>query len=154
MPPFVLAVLKFILLAFLYVFVYRAIRAILADLRGRPPKQQRTPKRQAAKPRAKTRRSSGGTPGKIIVRAGGKPMTHRLRGTIEIGRADSCDVRLDDTYASQVHAKIFERNGAWAVEDLGSTNGTYLNQRRLSVPTEIAAGDEIRIGKTVLEVRT
>lgn len=151
MPPFVLAVLKFTLLAVLYLFVYRAVRAIVLDLRGRAPKEPRAAKApRTTKPR---KAPAGGTPTKIIVRGGGKPVTKRLRGTIEIGRADSCDVQLDDTYVSQMHAKIYNRNGAWAVEDLGSTNGTYLNQRRLTVPTEIAPGDEIRVGKTVMEVR-
>ncbi|MGH2739300.1 MAG: FHA domain-containing protein FhaB/FipA [Actinomycetota bacterium] len=151
MPPFVLAVLKFALLALLYLFVYRAVRAIVVDLRGRAPKQKSAGK--APRTRSPRKAAPGGTPTKVIVRGGGRPATRRLRGTLEIGRADSCNIQLDDTYVSQVHAKIYDRNGAWAVEDLGSTNGTYLNRRRLTVATEIAPGDEIRIGKTVLEVR-
>ncbi|MGH7425704.1 MAG: hypothetical protein ACREJP_06010, partial [Candidatus Methylomirabilales bacterium] len=87
MPPFVLAVLKFALLALLYLFVYRAVRAIVVDLRGRAPKQKGAGK--APRTRSPRKAAPGGTPTKVIVRGGGRPATRRLRGTLEIGRADS-----------------------------------------------------------------
>jgi pSer/pThr/pTyr-binding forkhead associated (FHA) protein len=52
-----------------------------------------------------------------------------------------------------MHARISDRNGSWIVEDLGSTNGTYLNQQKVTVPVQISPGDRIRVGKTYLEVR-
>jgi FHA domain len=147
-PPFVLTVLKIALLALLYFFIWRATRTVVMDLYG-----QR--ERRAKSPQPRQRGSRRGQPSKVLVldEKGRKIGSHRLGGTIQIGRAPSCQIRLDDSYISQLHAKISERNGSWVVEDLGSTNGTYLNQRKLSVPTELSPGDRIRVGKTVLEVK-
>jgi pSer/pThr/pTyr-binding forkhead associated (FHA) protein len=89
----------------------------------------------------------------VLDERGGRVSTHRLSGTLEIGRASSADIRPDDTYVSQMHARISNRNGSWIVEDLGSTNGTYLNQQKVTVPVQISPGDRIRVGKTHLEVR-
>jgi pSer/pThr/pTyr-binding forkhead associated (FHA) protein len=70
-----------------------------------------------------------------------------------VGRADKCHLVLDDTYVSQVHARIFAKGDSFLVEDLGSTNGTYLNRRRITAPAELHRGDQVKIGKTVMEVR-
>jgi pSer/pThr/pTyr-binding forkhead associated (FHA) protein len=150
-PPFVLTVLQVALLVLLYFFVWRAVRAVVLDLYGPREKRRSRP----AEPRPKPARRGRGRPTKVTVvdERGGKVGTHRLSGTIQIGRASNCQIRLTDTYISQLHAKISERNGSWVVEDLGSTNGTYLNQRKVTVPTEISPGDRIRVGKTVIEVR-
>jgi hypothetical protein len=146
----VLTVLKIALLVLLYFFIWRATRTVVMDLYGpREPRRSRSaqPKQRGAR--------RGRAPSKLIVldEQGRKIGSHRLGGTIQIGRAASCQIRLSDNYISQLHAKISERNGSWVVEDLGSTNGTYLNQRKVTVPTEISAGDRIRLGKTVVEVR-
>jgi pSer/pThr/pTyr-binding forkhead associated (FHA) protein len=79
--------------------------------------------------------------------------TVRLDGTLQVGRAEACQVRLSDTYVSSFHARIYGRDGSWFVEDLGSTNGTYLNQRRITAPAELRAGDRVRIGKTTLDFK-
>jgi len=79
--------------------------------------------------------------------------TFPLDDEVTFGRAESCRVQLDDTYVSTLHARMFSKDGTWFVEDLGSTNGTYLNQRRLTAPAELRAGDKLKIGKTVLELR-
>ena len=84
---------------------------------------------------------------------GGKPVTVKLRDTVEIGRGDRCAIRLQDTYVSQVHARLYAKDGAWYVEDQGSTNGTLLNDRRVDAPVEIHAGDVVKVGKTVLELK-
>jgi pSer/pThr/pTyr-binding forkhead associated (FHA) protein len=151
MPPFVLTVLQIALLVLLYFFVWRAVRTVVIDLYG--PRERRRDRKAEPKPRPARR--GRGRPTKVVVvdERGGKVGTHRLSGTLQIGRAQSCQIRLTDTYISQLHAKISERNGSWVVEDLGSTNGTYLNQRKVTVPTELSPGDRIRVGKTVLEVR-
>jgi pSer/pThr/pTyr-binding forkhead associated (FHA) protein len=148
-PPFVLTVLKVSLLALLYFFIYRSIRAIVVDLYGRRERRGRGGARTRPIRRVKA------TPTRIVVldESGGKLGTHRLTDVLQIGRDASCDISLSDTYASQQHARISNRNGSWVIEDLGSTNGTYLNQRKVTVPTAISPGDRIRIGKTVLEVR-
>jgi hypothetical protein len=149
-PPFVLTVLKIALLALLYFFIWRATRTVVMDLYG--PREAR--RGRPAPPKGRPARR-GKVPTKLIVldEKGRKVGTQRLNGTIQVGRAPSCQIRLNDNYISQLHAKISERNGSWVVEDLGSTNGTYLNQRKVTVPTELSAGDRIRVGKTVLEAR-
>ncbi len=73
---------------------------------------------------------------------------------MQIGRADACHVKLSDTYVSQFHARVFPKDGAWFVEDLGSTNGTFLNQRKVTAPSELRGGDKLRMGKTMLELRS
>jgi pSer/pThr/pTyr-binding forkhead associated (FHA) protein len=150
-PPFVLTVLQIALLVLLYFFVWRAVRAVVLDLYGPREKRRSRP----AEPRQKPARRGRGRPTKVVVidESGGKAGTHRLSGTIQIGRDPSCQIRLTDTYISQQHARISERNGSWVVEDLGSTNGTYLNQRKVTSPAAISPGDRIRVGNTVLEVR-
>jgi len=148
-PPFVLTVLKILLLLLLYFFLYRAVRSITADLypRGR--------ERRRREPRAARARSGRGRPGRVVVLGpeGKKVGTYRLEGPLQIGRDSTCEIRPPDTYISQVHARLAPRGDGWVIEDMGSTNGTYLNQRKVQVPTRIAPGDRIRIGKTVLEVR-
>ncbi|HEX2026317.1 MAG TPA: FHA domain-containing protein [Actinomycetota bacterium] len=153
MPPaFLLTVLKILLLLLLYFFVWRAVRAVTVDLYGGGRERRaRAPEQRQRAPRRQRR----GAPSKVVVldERGGRVSTHRLSGTLQIGRAPSADIRPDDTYVSQLHAKISNRNGSWIVEDLGSTNGTYLNQQKVTVPVQISPGDRIRVGKTYLEVR-
>ena len=71
---------------------------------------------------------------------------------ITLGRAAGCQVTIDDTYASQLHARVFQREGQVFVEDLGSTNGTYLNRRKVTGPMVVSRGDRLQIGNTVLEL--
>jgi hypothetical protein len=151
-PPFVLTVLKVVFLALLYFFIYRCIRSVTVDLRA--------PRRAAPAPRTRpeaVRQSARAKPPKSLVlldEKGGKVASHELNGDqLQIGRADACQVKLDDTYASQFHARIYRRDGSWYIEDLGSTNGTYLNQRRITSPAELRAGDRLRVGKTSMELR-
>lgn len=148
MPPFVLTVLKILLLLLLYFFIYRAVRSITSDLYGRREGGARQKTRPVRRPR-------GGAPKRVVLLDpdGRKVASYPLDGTLQIGRAKSCAIRPDDTYISQVHAQISRRGDGWVVEDMGSTNGTYLNQRKVTVPTPIAAGDRIRVGKSVMEVR-
>lgn len=155
MSPFVLSVLKYALLVLLYFFVFRAVRSVAVEIAGRRRErgttQMRTP---STAPPAKP--SKGGKPPTQVVvheADGGKARTVRLSGSVEIGRRDGCAVRLSDTYVSQVHARLYGQNEAWYVEDMGSTNGTFLNDARVSSPVEVHAGDVVKVGKTVLELR-
>jgi pSer/pThr/pTyr-binding forkhead associated (FHA) protein len=150
MPVFVLTVLKIAFLALLYFFVWRAVRAVVLDLYG--PREQRP---AVGRSRSRPQRRGRGAPSKLVVldATGNRTSTHKLSGTLEIGRDPACAIRPNDTYLSQQHARIFNRNGSWLVEDLGSTNGTYLNQQKVTVPSQISPGDRIRVGKTVIEVR-
>ena len=152
MPPFVLTVLKIVFLALLYFFVYRAVRTVVADLRG--PQVRRDRSSQAGSRPAPIARQ--GKPPKsvaVIGDNGNKIESVSLSGQLQIGRADACQIKLDDTYVSTFHARIFNRDGSWFVEDLGSTNGTYLNQRRVTSPVELRAGDRVKLGKTTLELK-
>ena len=155
MPPFVLTVLRIVFLILLYFFVFRAVRSAYVDLRAASTK----PKPAASQGRPKGRAADGGRAGKppkvvvIIDDKGAKLATHPLDGQLQIGRADACQIQLSDTYASQFHARIYGQNGSWYVEDLGSTNGTYVNQRRITAPVEVRAGYRVRVGKTTLELR-
>ncbi|MDX2868977.1 FHA domain-containing protein, partial [Streptomyces scabiei] len=95
-------------------------------------------------------------PTKLVVSEGTLTgTTVALQGqTITLGRAHDSTIVLDDDYASSRHARIYpDRDGQWIVEDLGSTNGTYLDRNRLTTPTPIPLGAPIRIGKTVIELR-
>ena len=152
MPPFVLLVLKVVFLALLYLFVYRVVRAVAVDVR------RTSARRGSAGPAPAAAARVGGKtrpPRALVVidEHGGKAQTYRLDGNVQIGRGDACDIRLSDTYVSSNHARIYRRDDGWFVEDLGSTNGTYHNQRRLTAPAELRAGDKLKIGKTVLELR-
>jgi pSer/pThr/pTyr-binding forkhead associated (FHA) protein len=98
---------------------------------------------------------SRASPQQLLVTAGS------LAGTslglsdqqITIGRADDATLVLSDDYASTRHARLFPQDGQWLVEDLGSTNGTYLDRQKVTQPTPVPIGVPIRIGKTVLELR-
>ena len=157
MPVFVLTVLKVVFLALLYFFVYRAVRSVIVDLRGaREPAGQ--PERGMVAKAIRPARQNGAKPPRMVVVTddrGGRMEPLKLDGTtpLEIGRAEACQVRLSDSYVSSFHARIFNRDGSWYIEDLGSTNGTYLNQRKLTSPAELQAGDHVRLGKTTLELR-
>lgn len=152
MSPFVLSVLKYALLVLLYFFVFRAVRSVALDVSGRRRSGRAPETRTPAPPRA----SKGGRPpSQVVVHEPDetKPRSIRLSGSAQIGRAESCAIRLADTYVSQVHARLYGDDGTWFVEDLGSTNGTFLNDHKVDRPLEVHAGDVVKIGKTVLELR-
>jgi pSer/pThr/pTyr-binding forkhead associated (FHA) protein len=155
LPPFALTVLKWAFLALLYFFVYRAIRWAALDLRAAPATTVRRaePREQAP---ARPRRSPGKPPRAVVVtdERGNKVSSQPLQdGPLNIGRGESCQIQVSDTYVSAAHARIYRSDGSWYVEDLGSTNGTYLNQRRVTTPAELRAGDRVRVGKTTLELK-
>jgi pSer/pThr/pTyr-binding forkhead associated (FHA) protein len=78
--------------------------------------------------------------------------TFPLAEELTVGRAAGCQVTLDDTYASQIHARVFARDGQLFVEDLGSTNGTYLNRRKVQGPQVMRRGDRLQVGNTMMEL--
>ena len=147
MTPFALSLLKYGLLALVYLFIWRAVRTVARDLRtAAPTGRKRGAKHQeAAAPATPT----------VVVHGpdGARPRTMKLAATTTVGRAPECEIRLDDTYVSQQHARIFGKSEKWYVEDLGSTNGTYVNDQKLAAPAQVEPGDRIRIGTTVLELR-
>lgn len=147
--PFALSALKYGLLALLFLFLWRSMRWVV---RGLNVDQAPLPPQGAGQ----QKQHGAGVPmiASLTIHAtDAKPRTVRLDASTTIGRALECELRLDDTYASQQHARIFGRNGSWYVEDLGSTNGTFVNEQKLAAPAMLQPGDRIRIGTTVLEMR-
>jgi pSer/pThr/pTyr-binding forkhead associated (FHA) protein len=147
--PFALSALKYGLLALLFLFIWRAtrwvIRGLNVDAAPAPP---------TARGRAGAQAPAAPLGGTLMVLAdGAKPRPFRLDTNVTIGRAPECELRIDDTYASQQHARVFGRSGSWYVEDLGSTNGTFVNEQRLSAPAMLQPGDRVRVGTTLLELR-
>jgi FHA domain-containing protein len=150
-----LQLMRFGFLALLWLFVLVSLRVIRADLRtsGQP--------RIAVPPPARRRAGRAGTPASapapshLLVTAGDLMGTRiSLSGApVLIGRAPDSTLVLTDDYASNRHARISLQDGIWVVEDLGSTNGTYVGQRKLDGPTPLDPGIGVRIGKTVLELR-
>ena len=153
MPDSLLTILKFCFLAVLYLFFFRVLRAVWAELRGpasAPAAPVAAPGRAAA-PRAQWG-SRNGTRLRVVEPADARGRTYELGEELTLGRAGGCQVTIDDTYVSQLHARLFRREGQYYVEDLGSTNGTYLNRRKVTAPIAIRKGDRLQVGKTVLEL--
>jgi pSer/pThr/pTyr-binding forkhead associated (FHA) protein len=168
MNQLTLDIIKLAFLAVLWLFVIAAVGVVRTDTFDQPTsarKRRRAGKQQARqvlqppvtgpmKP-AKPARPSRATPRQLVVTAG------NLVGTtitltdqqITIGRAVDATLVLTDDYASSRHARLYPQNGEWIVEDLGSTNGTYLDRQKVNRPTPVPAGIPVRIGKTVLELR-
>ena len=147
MPPVVNTTLKFLFIALLYLFIARAVRVIYLDLVGPRVARARQQRTQGTVKRK-------GTPRSVAVAEPDKPArTFTLSEELTFGRGDGCDVSLNDTYVSTRHARLFQKDGTWFVEDLGSTNGTYLNRVKVTSPSPIAVGDEVRVGKTTVEIR-
>jgi pSer/pThr/pTyr-binding forkhead associated (FHA) protein len=152
-PDLVLVILKYVFLAILWIFVARAVRAVLIELR---PAKAAAPVRSAPVSSQPPPRKTKKSPGKAVVVEGTslRGKSFPLQGELTIGRSEQCHVHVEgDTYVSTVHARIFSRDGSYMVEDLGSTNGTYLNRRRITAPAELQRGDRVKVGKTVLEMR-
>ena len=150
MPPLALAALKVAFLVLLYLFVWRTVRSSVVDLRAASPPRPAA----AVGPPASSRRRSRAPRRLVLVDERGRRSTaFSLEGTLQVGRAEACHVRLVDSYTSQFHARVFARDGAWFVEDLNSTNGTFLNERKVTSAAELHPGDRLRLGRTVLEVR-
>jgi hypothetical protein len=180
-----LTVLKFALLAVLYLFFLRVVRAVLAELRepkgpsaappvasSMPPVAAAAPPTiiqpsplRAAGPLAATGTSaSGSAPALPAVvhlvvvdppEAQGRTFALGQDGHLEltVGRAPGCGLALtEDSFVSQLHARLFQAGGTWQIEDLGSTNGTFLNRRKVSGPQSLHPGDRIQVGRTVLEL--
>ena len=155
--------IRFAYLAILWIFVLSAISVVRSDMFGaridstpraerRAEKQQR---KQADKSRAKPTKRARGAPTHIAIvdgaNAGEKVSLDDA--PVLIGRGSDAAIRLDDDYVSTRHARIASSGDQWFVEDLGSTNGTYIGSHRLTQPTILQLGSKVRIGKTTLELR-
>jgi pSer/pThr/pTyr-binding forkhead associated (FHA) protein len=153
MSELTITLLRLGYLALLWVFVLAAIGVLRKDIYG-----TRITPRLAGRSTGTPAPSSPGRstrPTRLVVTDGGLtgttlPLTS---SAILIGRAPACTLVLDDDYSSSRHARIFPQGEQWVVEDLGSTNGTYIGEQRLAEPTILPAGTPVRIGQTVLELQ-
>jgi pSer/pThr/pTyr-binding forkhead associated (FHA) protein len=160
MPESLLRILQFLLLALLYLFFLRVLRAVWAEVANPRDAGNVAPVRSGATTAPPAVRATKGKPQKlkVVEPTDRRGQAFALADELTVGRAAGCQVRVDDTYASQLHARIFRRDGELFVEDLGSTNGTYLNRRgtqskeKVAGPLALKLGDRLMIGKTVLEV--
>ena len=137
MPVLFLNIIKLLFLALLFVFLWQVARSIRSHLGSNP--NIRTP-----------------GAGAELVLISGSADGRRIRLTAHghvVGRSPEAEITIDDPYASEFHARVGIQDERIMVHDLGSTNGTYVNGRRVSAPTTVSRGDTVQIGKTILEVR-
>jgi len=152
MSDAVLTVLKFCLLALLYLFLVRVVWTVVRELRGSPPPVP-VPA-PVAQPTVATPPRSRKRGWRLVVV---QPDTERGRsfaidGEATMGRGGGCTLPLTfDTFVSQVHARVYDRDGTLWIEDVGSTNGTYVNGERIDKPVKLGKGDRLQLGETVLE---
>jgi pSer/pThr/pTyr-binding forkhead associated (FHA) protein len=157
MSTLTLLLIRLAFLAILWLFVIAAVGVVRTDMfgtsgAGRKAGRQRQPQRPRP---SRPARGGRGEAHRLLVTSGA------LVGTslgltdqqITVGRANDATLVLNDDYASSRHARLFPQDGQWIVEDLGSTNGTYLDRQKVTQPTPVPVGVPIRIGKTVLELR-
>jgi hypothetical protein len=138
MPALLLQLLKLIYLAFIYLFVWQVARAVSAHVGG--TEGWKTSQRASQEV--------------VFVKSKTQAGQHiDVQGPVVLGRSPQADIVLDDPYASEFHLRLIRRPEGIVVHDLESTNGTYVNGRRVGTPLTLTRGDTIQIGNTVLEVR-
>jgi pSer/pThr/pTyr-binding forkhead associated (FHA) protein len=136
MPDVILALLRLIFVGLVYLFVWQVARAVGSHL-GISLKRER---------REGTRL--------LMVKSETQQGTEvEVTDATVLGRSDEADVLLDDPYASEFHMRLMANENGLVLHDLGSTNGTYVNGRRVTAPTTLRRGDSVQVGKTVMEVR-
>ncbi len=176
MPENLLTLLNYLLLGLLYLFFARVVWAVWSEIKA--PKREREPARDPvaevraagaaapavpapasltlAKPEKRRRRKEPSVAaGRLVVTQPPEQQgtTYELGPEITVGRAAGCQVALlSDHYASSLHARLYQADGFTMVEDLGSTNGTFVNGERITAPTAVRPGDLVQVGATVLEV--
>lgn len=136
MPDLLLSLLRLIFLGLVYLFVWQVARSIAGHLG--------------------LRRRGGGRAGTrvVVVRSDSQAgLDFTISDAQVLGRSPQADIVLEDPYASEFHLRLTAREGRLVLADLGSTNGTYVNGRRVTAPVDLSRGDAIQVGKTVMEVR-
>ena len=160
MSEIAVTIIKVLYLALLWLFILSTVSVIRSDLFGRT-----VPARDSSEPQAledplppprKSKRHRG-QPHRLAIAQGPQTGQSADLGTgvvILIGRGSDCQLLLDDDYVSTRHARVVDAEQGLYVEDLGSTNGTYVNGQRITAPTSISMQDTVRIGKTILRLET
>ena len=160
MSELALTLVRLGFLTLLWAFVLITVLALRRDLRqpaeARPAGRERKPARSARPPRppkvAKQQKVKGS---KLVVIEGPLNGTIIPLGNVQItiGRAPDSTLIIDDDYASSRHARIYPSEGSWVVEDLGSTNGTWIDRTRITSPTVLPVGAPLRVGRTTLQIQ-
>ncbi len=152
-----LRALEVLVVALIWLFFFRVIRAVWVQVR--PPVARSAAAQAAAAAAAGGSQASGERRGragrlhlKVIEPQEGYGQTFDVGEEVTLGRAAGCGVRVEDSYTSSLHARLFRRNGSLWVEDLGSTNGTWVNAERIGSTAKLGKGDLLQVGGTVFEV--
>lgn len=154
MPVVVLTLVKLLLLALLYLFLFRMVRTVAMDLYGVGKRKSAPPPRPAIANAEQPKRARKQPRELVVHPPNGRPEVVPLsESRVTLGRAVGATVVVDDVYVSDEHAEVVPEDGGWAVRDLGSTNGTFLNGAKVTQPTFLSSGDQLRLGKTRVEVR-
>jgi pSer/pThr/pTyr-binding forkhead associated (FHA) protein len=163
MSELTLTIIRLGFLAILWLFVLTAVSVMRSDLFGRRVTPRPSGRPQVASPAkppkaskpAKPAKGKRGMPSVLIVTQGALSGTSVRLGeaAVTMGRSQDSTIVIDDDYVSSRHARVFPRDGEWFVEDLGSTNGTYLDRTKVVSPMPVKIGVPIRVGKTVVELR-
>jgi hypothetical protein len=157
MSEIALTIIKVAFLALLWLFILSAVSVIRTDLFGKAVRAPDQPQELETPPppprRAKRQR---GEPRVFMISQGNQAglSAELSAGVVMIGRGADCQLILDDDYVSTRHARVVSTPNGIYVEDLGSTNGTYVNGQRITAPTTITLADTVRIGKTILKLET
>ncbi len=157
MSEIALTVLKVLFLALLWLFIFSAVSVIRTDLFGKAvpaPDQPEGRELESPSPPARRTRRPRGEPRVLSIVQGQQTgeAAELAPGLVMIGRGADCQLILDDDYVSTRHARVVAGETGLYIEDLGSTNGTYVNGARITAPTAISMSDTLRIGKTILKL--
>lgn len=136
MTGFVLTLLRLIFLALLFIFVWQVSRSMSRHIGSINPSHKRA-KNEIVFVRSESQAGE----------------SYVIKDALTFGRSPDVDVLLDDPYASEFHFRLVSEDDRLKLHDLGSTNGTYLNGRRVTNPVVLIKGDSLQVGKTAMEVR-
>ena len=172
MPIGLLDLFKYVLIALVWLFFLRVLRAVWVEVKSPSERTSRAePPRSAASESKRHRRSAepgGATTADVLVAErtdfhhlalkmlegpGGQSRLVKIDTSTTIGRSSGCTISIaSDEFASAVHARVYRAGDSYLVEDLGSTNGTFVNGAKISSPTTIRPGDRLVIGRSSAEV--
>ena len=137
MPALLLTLLKLIFVAFIYLFVWQVAKAVGLHVGTAETGRRHKPSNHV-----------------VIVKSDTQAgMDIGVRDAVVLGRSTEADIVLEDPYASEFHMRLVRQDDGIVLHDLGSTNGTYLNGRRVGSPIPLSKGDAVQVGKTIMEVR-